>query len=753
MKTRRQFIKISAAGAGAAALGLHSLNVKGLSLFDSHEQEPASDENMTATPTYCEVCFWKCAGWTYVDNKGNVRKVIGNKEDPHCNGRLCPRGTGGVGMYNDEDRLKTPLIREIDKNGYQYFRKASWEEALDLVAEKMDKLRMEYGPECLALFSHGTGGKLMTHLVKAYGSPNITAPSFAQCRGPREVGFTATYGEGVLSPERTDIRDTKCLVLIGSHIGENMHNGQIQEMSQALDNGATIITVDPRFSTAAAHSKYWLPIKPATDLALLLAWMNVIIEEKLYDEAYLKKYAYGFDELKAHVKDKTPEWAYGITTIEPEVIRRTAREMAAAAPSVIVHPGRHVTWYGDDTQRSRAIAILNALLGSWGRRGGFYNPDKVHLPDYPHPPYPKPKRSWRDAFPKDKYKLVTEVLSSGICYASIPNPDIGCHLRGWIVYGTNLMASLPDQQKTLEAIHHLDFLVVIDTMPMDITGYADVVLPECTYLERYDPIRTSPHREPYIALRMPAVKPKYNTKPGWWIAKQLAHRLGLDDYFKWNDIEELLDWQLKKVGSSLEEMKRIGVKRFPREYQDLYHLEGLPDYEFNTNTGKIEIYATELAAEGFDPLPSYTHHPEPPEGYYRLNYGRAPMHTFSRTANNHNLWDLKKENNVWVNPKVADLWELKNGQEVWLKNQDGIISSFPVKVRITERIRWDSVYMVHGFGQTDKRLTRAFGHGASDSELVSKTYEDPIMGGTGMRGNFVTFLKENPRKNREEVKA
>ncbi len=753
MKTRRQFIKISAAGAGAAALGLHTLNVKGLSLFDSNEQEPVSDENMKATPTYCEVCFWKCAGWSYVDKKKNLRKIIGNKEDPHCQGRLCPRGTGGVGMYNDEDRLRTPLIREIDKNGYQYFRKASWEEALNLVASKMEKLRKDYGPESLALFSHGTGGKLMTHLAKAYGTPNITAPSFAQCRGPREVGFTATYGEGVLSPERTDIRDTKCLVLIGSHIGENMHNGQIQEMSQVLDNGATIITVDPRFSTAASHSKYWLPIKPATDLALLLAWINVIIEEKLYDEPYLKKYAFGFDELKAHVKDKTPEWAYGITTIEPEVIRRTAREMAAAAPSVIVHPGRHVTWYGDDTQRSRAIAILNALLGSWGRRGGFYNPEKVHLPNYPYPPYPKPKRSWRDAFPKDKYKLVTEVLSSGICYASIPNPDMDYRMHGWIVYGTNLMASLPEQQKTLEAIHNLDFLVVIDTMPMDITGYADVVLPECTYLERYDPIRTSPHREPYIALRMPAAKPKYDTKPGWWIAKQLAHKLGLDDYFKWDNIEEMLDWQLKKVGSSLEEMKRIGVKKFPREYKDLYNLQGLPDYEFNTNTGKIELYSTELAAEGFEPLPDYTHHPEPPEGYYRLNYGRAPMHTFSRTVNNHNLWDLKKENNVWVNPKVADLWELKNGQEVWLKNQDGIISSFPVKVRVTERIRWDSVYMVHGFGQTDTKLTRAFGHGASDSELVSKIYEDPVMGGTGMRSNFVTFLKENPRKNREEVKA
>jgi thiosulfate reductase/polysulfide reductase chain A len=748
MKTRRDFIKISAAGAGAAALGLHALSWDSVSaqFIADGNTSPVSDEELTNYPTFCEVCFWKCAGFTYVDKKGNIRKIIGNKDDPHSNGRFCPRGTGGVGMYYDEDRLKTPLIRETRADGTQYFRKASWDEALDLVAEYMNKLRLEHGPECLALFSHGTGGKHFGHLVKAFGSPNITAPSFAQCRGPREVAFTATFGEDVMSPERTDIRDTKCLVLIGSHIGENMHNGQIQEMSEAIDKGATIITVDPRYSTAASKSKFWLPIKPATDLALLLAWTHVLIYEELYDKAYVEKYTFGFKELKEHVKNMTPEWAYGITTIDPNVIRETAREMAAASPAVLVHPGRHVTWYGDDTQRSRAIAILNALLGSWGRRGGFYNPEKVHLPKFPSPAYPKPKKSWKDAYPPGKYNLVTEVLSTGICDATIPNPDLDCHLRGWIVYGTNLMASLPDQKKTLDAISNLDFLVVIDTMPMDIVQLADVVLPECTYLERYDPIRTSPHREPYIALRMPATEPKYETKPGWWIAKELATRLGLDDYFNYNTYEEVIDWQLKKVGSSLEEMKRIGVKKFNREFDDLYFLQNLDDFEFNTNTGKIELYSTELEIEGYDPLPKYTHHEEPQEGYYRLNYGRAPMHTFSRTSNNHNLWDLMKENSVWINPKVANLWDIENGQYIWLKNQDGIVTDFPVKARVTERIRWDSVYLVHGFGHTNKKLRRAYGHGASDSKLVSKVHMDPIMGGTGMRGNFVTFLKEKPGK-------
>ncbi len=744
-QTRRDFIKISTLGVGGVMAAGSFFNFTDGAIIN---ERVSGKGKIKRTPTYCEICFWKCAGWVYTNESGEIWKIIGNEDDPHSLGRMCPRGTGGVGMYTDEDRLKTPLIRKT-VNGKQVFVEASWEEALDLVAENMKRIAREHGPECVALFTHGSGGKFFGHLLKSYGSTNISAPSFAQCRGPRETAFFATYGDIIASPEKVDIRDTRCLVLIGSHIGENMHNGQVQEMSDAIDNGATIITVDPRFSTAASKSKYWLPIKPATDLALILAWIHEIIYNDWYDKPYVEKYTYGFEDLKKHVVNFTPEWAYGITAIEPHIIRETAREMANAAPAVIVHPGRHVTWYGDDTQRLRAVAIINALLGSWGRRGGFYNPEKKSLPTWPHPPFPKPRRTWRDAHP-GKYNLALEVVSNGLCDATIPSPDVDCNLRMWIVNGTNLISTLPDTKNTLEAISHLEFMVVIDTMPMEITGYADVVLPECTYLERYDFCRTDQNREPNIALRMPAVEPKYNSKPDWWIVKQLASRLDLDDYFGWKDIEELLDWQLKQVGTSLEEMKQIGVKKFPREYDDLYFLDG-EDFEFNTSTGKIELYSTDLEAEGFDPLPVYKAHEEPPPGYYRLNYGRAPVHTFSRTTNNPNLAALMDQNVLWVNPSVAREWNLKNGQPVWLENQDGVISTFPIKVRVTECIRFDSVYMVHGFGHTKKQLSRAYGKGASDTELITKVLLDPIMGGTGMRGNFVTFRVEDP--HRKEVES
>ncbi len=733
---RREFIKILGAGTGGALVGASTIQTfAGMKTASSADL--ITEGSIEKTPTYCELCFWKCAGWVHKKD-GEPWKITGNPDDPNSHGRFCPRGTGGIGTYTDPQRLKTPLIR-IEERGKQVFKEATWDEALDYIAAKMNKIKEKWGPECIALFTHGSGGTYFKTLLKGFGSNNIAAPSYAQCRGPREEAYLLTYGEGVGSPERTDMVNSKCIVLIGSHIGENMHNGQVQDFSEAVANGATVITVDPRYSIAASKSKYWLPIKPATDMALLLAWINVIIEEELYDKEYVKQYTYGFEELKKAVKKNTPEWAYPITTIKPHLIRETAREMAKNAPATLVHPGRHVTWYGDDTQRVRAGAILNALLGSWGRRGGFYAPAKAKVEKYPLPEFPKPKKDWKDAFP-DQFPLANLALSSGICDATIPTPGKDCSFKGWIVYGTNLPLTLPEPKKTIEALKALELVVAIDIMPMEITGWADVVLPECTYLERYDDIRISPGRESTIALRAPAFEAKYDTKPAAWIAKELSKKLGLEKYFPWETFEDYLDYRLKSIGSSLEEMKKIGVKKLAHD-EDLYFLNG-EEYEFGTNTGKIELYSTALEEHGFDPVPKYTHHEEPPEGYYRLNYGRAPMHSFSRTTNNSYLTDLMAENVVWINPLIAKEWDIKTGDYVVLKNTDGTKSN-KIKAYVTQRIRHDSLYMVHGFGHRQKQMSTSYLKGADDTNLMSRVKIDPIMGGTGMRANFITFSMED----------
>jgi thiosulfate reductase/polysulfide reductase chain A len=680
------------------------------------------------------MCFWKCAGNVYRED-GELWKITGNPDDLHSGGRLCTRGTGGPGAYTDPDRLKQPLMR-VTIDGRQTFRETSWDVALDFIAEKMKSIAATAGPERMLMLNHGAGSSHFRHLLRAYGSDSRAEPAFAQCRGPRDVGFRLTFGESASSPERTDMANAQCIVLIGSHIGENLHNGQVQTLAEALNRGVSLITVDPRFSVPASKSKYWLPIKPGTDMALLLAWMNVLVTEELYDKDFVERYTTGFDQLARHVGDYTPEWVYLETGIKPDVIRQTAREMAKAAPATVVHPGRHAVWYGDDTQRSRAIAMLNALLGSWNRKGGFFVPEKVSLPNYPLPEYPKPKAKTADAYP-GKWPFAGQGVTNGVIDASIGDDAF---FKGWLVYGTNLPQTIPGVVAKLEAAaNSLELLAVVETMPSEMTGFADVILPECTYLERYDDLRNSGERHPSLALRMPAFEPKYDSKPGWWIAKQLGKRLGLDEYFPWEDYSEKLDWQLRQVGSSLEEMQKIGVKNFPRK-RPLYMREGTRT-AFRTPSRKIELYSQQLADKGFDPMPVYTPPDPVPDGFYRLNYGRMPAHTFGKTVNNPMLFQLSPENQVWVNPLVAKEWSLKNGDYVRLGGTNGVVSN-KVRVRVTERIGPDSVFMAHGFGHKSKRLRLAAGVGADDSELMGNIKIDPIMGGTGMRANFVTFVKE-----------
>ncbi len=724
--SRRRFLKITGASAGLAASGA-------LGLPRLKAAKTPGEKGLRTVATFCDLCFWKCNAIATVRD-GVLWKIEGNPEDPLSRGRLCPRGTGGVGAHFDPDRLRAPLVRS-SLRGEERWSAVTWDEALGLVAERLRRIAREHGPEAVALFSHGLGGNFLKHTLRAYGAVNMAAPSFAQCRGPRDVGFELTFGEGIGSPERTDIANARCLVLIGSHLGENMHNTQVQEFAEAVGNGVSLIVADPRFSIAAGKAKHYLPIRPGTDLAVLLAWMNVLVGERLYDAEYVAAHGFGFEAFAAEIAPFTPEWAYPETGIEPQAIRETAREMARQRPATLVHPGRHTTWYGDDTQRSRAIALLNALLGSWGRKGGFYQPSSLSVPAYPYPPYPTSARGKADN-PGRRFPFASEPIATGLREATLTGKPYP--IKGWFVYATNLLQALPNQAETIEAIQKLDLLVAVDVVGSETAGWADVVLPEATYLERYDDLNVDLFREPFVALRQPVVGASADQKPNWWIARELALKLGLGAYYPWKTVEEYLDHRLKAAGLSLAQLSKQGVvvgKRPP-----IYYEEGVRP-EFSTPSKKIEFYSLQLKEAGFDPVPRHKRPEAGPPGSFRLLFGRAPVHTFSRTQTNPVLAQAMAENELWLNGDVAQRAQLKTGDRVRLRNQDGQLS-LPVRVKATQAIRPDCVYLVHGFGHTAKGLARALGRGASDAQLVTQYRTDPLMGGTGMNVNFVTLERE-----------
>ncbi|MCB0035827.1 MAG: molybdopterin-dependent oxidoreductase [Anaerolineales bacterium] len=753
--TRRKFLQLSALGAGGLAVKARS------ALANGFEQVGLSTPwflrgKIETTYNNCDMCPWRCGIIVHSVN-GRVFKIEGNPEDPKSRGMICARGQAGPSFMYDPDRLRSPMIRTGER-GEGHFQEVGWSQALDEAADKLAAIRDQYGPESIAILGHTSGDFWFTdYLAQALGTPNAGKPSSSLCTSPREEAAKLTYGTAVGGHEPVDWESVQCLILLGSHIGEDTRNTVMQDFANAWATGAKVIVVDPRFSSVAAKADYWLPIKPGTDTALLLAWMNVLITEERYDRDYVAEWTTGFDKLATHVMPFTPEWAAEITDLPAALIRETAVVMADKLPQSLIVPGRHVTWYGNDTQRMRAVYMINALLGAYGREGGMYFNKTPYIEAYPHPPFAVtgsaggcsaepgaesdtlplgPTGKARADGARDKFWRGATALQELIepMITGEPYP-----IKGLILYGLNALHTIPNPERTMEAFRQLDFLLVIDVLPQEHVAWADVVLPDATYLERYDELWVVAHKTPYISMREPAVEPLYDCQPAWWIARELGMRLGLEQYFKWETAEEYLDTRLMSIGMSLEKM---------RAQKGVIVQQGKPyfaDYNgatpFPTPSGKIEFYSEQLAEQGFDPLPKYEPTDEPPAGFFRLLYGRHPVHTFAKTQNTPLLNDLYSENELWLNEDVAAAEGLSSGDYVMLENQDGAASG-PIKVKATQRIRPDAVFMVHGFGQQNPALTKAFGKGASDARLQTRYRLDPISGGAGMRVNFVRLVKE-----------
>ena len=307
--------------------------------------------------------------------------------------------------------------------------------------------------------------------------------------------------------------------------------------------------------------------------------------------------------------------------------------------------------------------------------------------------------------PEHRYPFAHETITTGIREATItgkPYPD-----QRWLVYATNLIHALPNEQETIKAIQNLDLMVVIDVIPSEIAGWADVVLPESVYLERHDDLNVEWFREPFIALRQPVVDAPHEQKPNWWIARELARETRPGRLFSLGGhIEEYFRHRLAAAGLSYEELKTNGILRGTK--QPIYFEEGVRP-KFPTPSGKIEFTSLQLAAAGFDPVPSTGGPPEALPAIYRLLYGRAPVHSFSRTQSNRILSDMMPRERSLGHPRHRARHELEQRTSTSaLKNQDGVVSN-PGQGAHTERIRPDCVYMVHGFGHTARGLTHATG--------------------------------------------
>jgi len=754
--TRRNFLKGSLMSLSGAVIQ-PALSGLGAAARRLRQRLPWYTQPQQVTYNYCDICPWRC-GIAVTTVEGRIVKIEGNPNDPKSRGRLCARGQAGVSYVYDPDRLKQPLIRTGER-GEGKFRTATWEEALDYTAEKLLAIKDKYGPEAVAFLGHTSGDFWFAdYFAQAWGSPNASKPSMSLCTSPREEAATLTIGRAIGNHEPVDWDETRCVVLLGTHIGEDARNTMMQDLANARENGAKLIVIDPRYSSVAMKADAWLQIKPGTDTALLLAWMNVLITEGLIDQEFIANWTVGFDQLVAHVADKTPEWAAAITDLSADQIRATARVFGAARPASVIVPGRHVVWYGNDTQRLRAVYMLTALVGGHGRPGGQFFNKTPFLDAYPHPPFqvagssggcgaapgeesaelsPGPTGKVRADGVREKFLRGATAMQELIepMLTGQPYP-----IKGLVSYGTNVLHTIPNVPRTIEALKALDLVLTIDILPQDHVAWSDVVFPEATYLERHDELWGCGHKTPYVTIREPAIQPLYDTKPGWWMARELGMRVGLEKWFAWQTAEEYLDRRLSSLGLSMAKMHEQGGVTVQKGKPYLTDFEADGTSPFGTPSGKVELYSEALAEAGHAPMPEYEPTPDGPAGFFRLLYGRSPVHTFARTQNTPVLHHLMPENAVWINDATAAELGFADGERVMLENQDGVRSG-PVPVKATPRIRKDCVYMVHGFGHNTPDMKLAHGKGASDAMLQTKYVLDPISGGAGMRVNFVKLVK------------
>lgn len=750
---RRHFLKMSSATAMAVATSTMDGLPGQAGLFRSaqaQEIKSFSTGSLGATEvtSVCEMCFWRCPIVVKV-KEGKIIKIEGNPKSPVNGTRVCARGNSGVQLVYDPDRVKTPLKR-VGARGEGKWAKISWDEAFGEIAHNMEKVKKKYGPHALAYFDHGASAEFMRGIFKAMGTENYTSePAFFQCVGPAALAYLQTVGYVTTGTRQyNDMANSKAMLLVASHIGENVHVSHVREFIDGLQNGSKLVVVDPRYSAAANKADIYLPIRPGTDTALMLAWINYVIQNKLYDKEFVANKCDGFDALKKEVNGYSMEWAAKICDLKIEDMKAAIKELAKAAPNVNIHPGRHATWYGKgDTGRHQAYAILTALFGAVGVPGGIYFPTSVKTGKAECPEPEKTEVAETDISIKDEteypFSSMFGTATRDLFHAMLTGKPYPVKLLG--VNGVNIMQTLPNPYDTMKAINNLDFIFCEEMMAGETAIWSDIVLPDSVYLERYDGLYAYDGLTPYLTVRQPAIKPLHNVKSPYDIAKGLAKKLDIEGYSCKNE-QEFLNEELKGAGLSLDALNKQGglVTYKGNPYRDPKSLK------LGTESGKVQLYVEAFDDEDLDAIPKFDPTPAPPKGFARLLYGRAPMHTFSRTMNNLWLNNEMPENKLWLNDKIAARLNIMDGEEIIMENQDGKRSN-PIKVLVTPGIRPDSVFMYHGFGSKSKHLSRAYGRGAADGYMMTNVVADPFIGADSKRTNFVRIIKGDKTLNIPEL--
>ncbi|GAB1232219.1 molybdopterin-dependent oxidoreductase [Ferrigenium sp. UT4] len=750
---RRTFLKASAGATAVAAAAPGILNAMENEV-GGRDIGPVSMKDRQAIPTTCHVCNIQDGAIAYVED-GRIVKLEGNPEHVSTRGRLCAKGNSGMWYTYNPDRVLYPLKR-VGARGEGKWKRITWDEALKEVAEKVNAALKQDPNSVVLKYGRDRTGGVLGRFMDTLGSGSIINHT-SVCESSKKIGMESTWGPDIETP---DFANSKYILNFGSNILEAayFHNPYAQRVAEGVaENKAKLVTFDVRLSNTAGRSDEWVPVFPGTDGAVALAIGNVILREDLQDSEFIDTWCnVSTTELKAHYKQFTPEWASKISGVPVETIERIAREFATTKPATTYTyrgPAKHL--YG--SYNEKATMMLSIMTGNVEKRGGYCLPRGMGY-NQPQPQPPKPaKASYVSHHHHPNYPLAGHGVAH-MTPLAIAEGHLKCNV--YFTYMDNPVYTNPGAQALWGEMFRneklIPYYVSMSTVIGEETALADLILPDCMYLERYEPESMPNSLWPWVGFRQPVIKPLGETRETRIILRDLVHTLdpdgkrGMKKYWNFKDGEDYMRQQfddipgLKEAGG-VNWLKKHGVwpvygKLNPRtgkisdntgrEIQAEFglHMKELSAADmagatvsghgtimkngkaiglrrngknyvgFPTHDRLINIRVDEWAKYGFNPMPTFKQipwHKTMKDDEMVLTTFKLNVHVQSRTASVKWLAEIAHSNPAWMNPETASAIGVVTGDLVRVESPVGYMVT---KAYVTEGIHPKVVAVSTGCG-------------------------------------------------------
>ena len=687
--TRRVFLRNGILGAAGLALGsrldqwLYAFEKNG-NLYPFQK----AIRPFTVIPSVCHQCQAGC-GLFGMTVDGELIGVLGNPRYPNNQGGLCTRAIAGVNLTYDPERILYPLKRKKERGGSQWER-ISWEEVLREIASRLGELRSKGQSRSFVVQTGVDEGATpaKTHLKRI--GPSILIDDLYLRDLNRIKAHELVWGEegGV-----ADVAHSQLILNFGSNPYES-HESYIpfvqRLISARVQNHARLITFDVRLSNTAGKSDEWYPVRPGTDLAVILAICKTILERGLSDKEFLNQWTnLSPDQVLSYLASYSPQMAEKESGIPAKEIIKVAHDFATFKPSV-AFCGSGLTHHPSGTYHQMAILLLNALVGNIDRKGGYCLPKRVRFEE-------------------------PDISSLGSGIDHLIDEEKGS-IGFYLTYLSNPVYASPSGKRMEEILKDeklIPFYVAADTHITETSLFADMILPVATHFESWGlDSRQAMDRVPYIGLRQPLMRPRGEAISFSHLLGMIGKKIGQVIEF---DEKGYIRAQLKRI-KALEETD--GIKRLEKEgfWKDPNVTPSYESYRpsgFKTPSRKMELYASKLKKEGHPPFPIYTGN----DRKINLNQGELFLVTFSKNvAASHNpnskwLSEIFHENPIWMNEKTAERLGIKEGDKVEIHSKG---MKAKVQVHLTQSVHPEVV-----------AIARDLGHWAYGQVAKGKKFKSP----------------------------